>query len=160
MDRVPIAWRNLTHSPRRLAMSISGIAFAVLRVFTEIGFLNGLYDSQFELINHLSADLIITNRLKHTMVQLTPFARRRLYQATTIPGVKATYPLYIHLERPVWKSPTNRNLYPIRVLAFRPEDPVFVDPTIMAHAAALQMPDTVLIDAQSKSYFGERHAGG
>src|SRR5215471_4820128 len=159
MSRVPIVWRNFTHSPRRLATSVAGIAFAVLLMFTEVGFLHGLYDSQVELVNHLNADLIITNRLKHTMVQLKPFARRRLYQATTIPGVKAAYPLYIHLERPVWKSPTNRKLYPIRVLAFRPEDPVFVNPTIVAHAAALQMPDTVLMDAQSKSYFGDRHAG-
>src|SRR5262245_3353366 len=159
MDRVSIAWRNLTHSQRRLAMSITGITFAVLLMFTEIGFLHGLYDSQVELVNHLNADLIITNRLKYTLVHLEPFSRRRLYQALTVPGVKAAYPLYIQHERPLWKSPKSRKLYLIRVLAFRPEDPVFVNPDIVAHAAALQMPDTVLIDTQSKSYFGDLHAG-
>ena len=139
-------------------MSITGIAFAVLLMFTEIGFLNGLYDSQVELVNHLSADLIITNRLKYSLIRIEPFARRRLYQATTIPGVKAAYPLYL-LDWPLWRSPNSRKLYPIRVLAFKPADPIFVNPDIMAHAAALQLPDTVLIDTQSKSYFGDRYAG-
>src|SRR5262245_11239960 len=159
MNRVPIAWGNLTHSPRRLAMSITGIAFAVLLMFTEVGFLHGLYDSQVELVNHLNAELIIINRLKYTLIHLEPFSRRRLYQALTVPGVKAAYPLYIQHERPLWKSPKSRKLHPVRVLAFRPADPVFVNPDIVAHAAALQMPDTVLIDTQSKSYFGDLQAG-
>ena len=35
---VPLAWRNLTHDKRRFAVSLTGIAFAVLLMFVELGF--------------------------------------------------------------------------------------------------------------------------
>jgi putative ABC transport system permease protein len=159
MQSVSLAWYNLTHSTRRFLLSVAGITFAVFLMFTEVGFLNGLYDSQVELVNQLNADIIITNKLKYTVLQLEPFPRRRLYQAMTTPGVKAAYPLYLQIEQPLWKSAETRQLRPIRVLAFRPGDPVFLNAEIMGAAAALQQPDTALIDTQSKAYFGARRVG-
>jgi putative ABC transport system permease protein len=159
MQSVLIAWYNLTHSMRRLLTSVAGITFAVFLMFAEVGFLNGLYDSQVELVNQLNADIIITNKLKYTVLQLEPFPRRRLYQAMTTPGVKAAYPLYLQIEQPLWKSAETRQLRPIRVLAFRPEDPVFLNPDIAGAATALLLPDTALIDTQSKAYFGARRTG-
>ena len=154
-----LAWRNLTHDPRRLLTSVAAIAFAVFLMFTEVGFLNGLYDSQVELVNQLNADIIITNKLKHTITYNEPFPRRRLYQAKALAEVTAAYPLYIEYELPWWKNPEVRNRRPIRVLAFNPEHPVFLHADIAVHAAALRRPDTALIDAKSKPYFGKLQAG-
>ncbi len=158
LHRIPIAWSNLTHDKRQLLTSVAGISFAVFLMFTEVGFLNGMYDSQVELVHQLNADLIITNALKQTITLNEPFSKRRLYQAMVLPGVQAAYPLYIK-SYAWWKNQASRKLRPIRVLAFKPEHPVFLNPDIVARATALHMPDTVLIDAKSKPYFGKRQAG-
>jgi putative ABC transport system permease protein len=159
MQSVPIAWRNLTYSVRRLLTSVAGITFAVFLMFTEVGFLNGPYDSQVELVNQLRADVSITAVGKHSLLDLETFPRQRLSQAMTIPGVTGAYPLYLQYEQPLWKSAETQQLRPVRVLAFRPEDPVFVNPDIVTQASALLMPDTALIDTQSKPVFGARRAG-
>jgi hypothetical protein len=44
-SRTPLAWKNLTHDPRRLVVASCGVAFAVLLMFMEMGFLNALLDS-------------------------------------------------------------------------------------------------------------------
>jgi putative ABC transport system permease protein len=159
MHSVAIAWYNLTHSRRRLLTSVAGITFAIFLMFAEVGFRNGLYDSQVELVNQLSANIIMTNKLKYALFHPESFPRQRLYQAMATPGVKAVYPLYLQTERPLWRSVETRQLRPIRVLAFRPSDPIFLNPDIRRHAIALQLPDTALIDTQSKGYFGPRRAG-
>ncbi len=157
--KVPLARQNLTHDTRRLLTSVAGIAFAVFLMFMEVGFLNGLYDSQVELIRQLQADVIITNALKHTLSYNEPFARRRVTQALAVPGVQAAYPVYIEDERAWWRNAETYTRRQIRVIAFPPEAPVFVNPEIRAQSAALRRPDTALIDRQSKAAFGKREAG-
>lgn len=156
---IRLAWRLLTHNKLRLLRSVSGIAFAVLLIFAELGFLNGLYDNQVELIEQFNADIIITNKFKHTLRARIPFTRQRLLQARALPEVEAAYPLYISTRRFGWTNPETRELRGIRVLAFNPDDPVFLNPDIMAHANALKQPDTVLKDIKSKSFFGRGEAG-
>ena len=41
--RTPLAWKNLTHDLRRLFVAVSGVAFAVILIFMELGFLNALH---------------------------------------------------------------------------------------------------------------------
>ena len=41
----PLAWKNLTHDPRRLVVACGGVSFAVLLMYIELGFLNALLDS-------------------------------------------------------------------------------------------------------------------
>ena len=43
--RVPLAWANLTHNPVRFAVSLAGVAFAVVLMFVQFGFRNALFDS-------------------------------------------------------------------------------------------------------------------
>src|SRR5207253_9486641 len=46
------------------------------------------------------------------------------------------------------------NLWPIRVIAFDPADPVLEIPGIEAYRRQLQLPDTALMDVKSKKHFG------
>ena len=43
--RLPLAWLNLTHSRRRLLTAALGIAFAVVLIHLEIGFLDAMYEA-------------------------------------------------------------------------------------------------------------------
>jgi ABC-type proline/glycine betaine transport system permease subunit len=62
--RTPLAWKNLTHDVRRLMVAVSGVAFAVILIFMELGFLNALLESTVQVLRRLemplAAPLIVT----------------------------------------------------------------------------------------------------
>jgi putative ABC transport system permease protein len=151
--RVPLAWRNLVHSWRRLAVALGGIAFAVVLVFMETGFENALFDSTVKVIDVLDADILLVNKAQHSLTAARPFSRRRLAQAGRCPGVRGAYPLYIESYDADFKPPGGRR-HPIRVLAYHPGDPVFQMPDVVAQAAALAEPGAVLADVLSKPKYG------
>jgi putative ABC transport system permease protein len=158
LHRTPLAWLNLTHDRRKLLTSLGGVAFAVLLMFLFSGFKNALYDSQIQTLKLLNADIVITSTLKYNMFVPEQFARRRLYQAQAFDGVEAAYPFYINNAN--WKNPQEKNIRPVRVLAFNPTNPVMnlpelqLQPGIKSLAEALQMPEAVLVDLKSRPELG------
>lgn len=157
--RVPLAWLNLTHQKRRLFVSLAGVTFAVVLMFMEMGFWNALLDGIVALIDAFNADLVMVNREKYALNVNEPFTRRRLQQARAVEGVRAAYPLYLESRTSLWKDPApadseQSNIWPIRVVAFDPADPVLRIPGIEAHVRQLQLPDTALMDVKSKKHFG------
>lgn len=155
---MPLAWKNLTHEPRRLLVAVAGIGFAVLLIFVETGFENALFDSTVEVLRQLDADIIIASRAKYALTVSRTFPLRRLSQADAVEGVKGAYPLYIEPYYGIWKPPgqsgRSRRSYPIRVLAFHPSDPVFNLPAIKEYANQLRAPDAAIVDVTSKSKYG------
>src|SRR5207244_4408284 len=110
-------------------------------------------------MRQLNADLLLTSKAKWAAAFSEPFPRRRLYQAKAVPGVVAAYPLYVQIEAAPWRNPVDRTQLPIRVLAFNPDDPVFLLPEIGSQSQVLKEENTVLIDQQSKAYYGPREVG-
>ena len=43
--RTPLGWLQLNHNRSRLLVALSGIAFADVIIFMQLGFQNALYDS-------------------------------------------------------------------------------------------------------------------
>src|SRR5215217_3832370 len=68
-----LAWLNLVHDKRRLAVSAAGVSFAVVLMAMELGFRFALLDSMVELIRLLDTDLVIISRGKETLVARVPF---------------------------------------------------------------------------------------
>ncbi len=60
-----IAWQMLTYNRGRFVLSSLGVALAVVIMFMEMGFFNGINDSQANLATVLNADLIIESKRKH-----------------------------------------------------------------------------------------------
>lgn len=156
---VPIAWFNLTHNLKQTALSVAGIAFAVLLMFMETGFRNAMFDSQLLLINRLDADIFLISRAKSTLMFQEPFARHRLEQARAVPGIEWVEPVYIEHDAALWKNAGDGSLHDIRAVGFEPERCVFIDVEICAQTARLTVLDNVLFDRQSKAFFGPRAAG-
>ena len=105
-SRIPLARLNLTHDPRKLAASVAGVAFAVMLMFTELGFWNALLDSTVALIGILNiddGDLVVVSKVRYTLVSRSAFNRRRLDQIRMLDGVVAAYPLYIEARRSYWR---------------------------------------------------------
>lgn len=156
--RVPLARLMLSHDKKRLFWSVLGVSFAVFLMFVEMGFMNGAYDSATVLFTRLDADLVMVNRAKENMFPVAPFPRARLAQVKGFPGVADAHPLHMALEVP-WKSASGGREHPIRVLGFDLEDPIWRDPAIRDFVHELKAPDTCLIDAESRPYFGKVSAG-
>ncbi len=154
---VPLAWLNLTHDRRRFVTSLGGVAFAVLLMFVFTGFMNALYDSQVQLLSKLNGDVIVVNRLKTNMFVPRSFARRRLYQIRSFDGVADAYPMYISEGN--WKNPVTKKSFSVRTLAFNLGDPVLLMPAITSQLAALQIPNTALMDSRSRAEIGPSESG-
>jgi putative ABC transport system permease protein len=152
--RVPLAWQNLTHNKRRLALAISGVGFAVLLMFMQLGFRNGMLDSNVAFLQELNADLIIASPARYTLSVSEPFSRRRLAQSLACPGVSAAYPLYIETHQAALINPTDGVARPIRIVAFGVNDPVLMLPEVEAQQSKLRLPRTVLVDRQNRPDFG------
>jgi putative ABC transport system permease protein len=152
--RTPIAWLSLTHRKTRLAAAVAGVAFAAVLMFLEMGFRYGLFDSQTYPLRMLNADLVILNQQKEALVPQLPFPRARLVQALAVPGVDAAYPLYVEEYRSTWKNSTDGQDYPILAYGIDPDDPVFLIPDVLRQSQALKEPDTVLVDSQSRDFYG------
>ena len=157
IKRIPLAWLNLTHDRRRFVTSLAGVGFAVLLMFMFNGFMNALYDSQLQLLNRFNGEVIIVNRLRTNMFVPRAFARRRLYQARAFEGVQDAYAIYISEVN--WKNPENRNSRGVRVIAINPDEPVLNIPEIADHRQALKLPETALMDTQSRAEVGPVEAG-
>ena len=156
---VPLARLNLTHNLKQTALSVAGIAFAVLLMFMETGFRNAMFDSQLQLINKLDADIFLISRAKTTLMFQEPFARHRLEQARADPDIQSVEAVYIEHDIALWKNAGDGSLHDIRAVAFEPERCVFIDVEICRQTARLRVLDDVLFDRQSKAFFGPRTAG-
>ncbi len=150
--RVPLAWRNLMHDRRRLAVAICGIGFAVVLMFMQTGFKNALFDSTVKVLDDLNADLVLVAKGRYALPANQTFPLSRIYQSKACDGVRAAYPLYIERPRAVWRQPEGRGL-PIRAIACDPTDPVLLIPEIAQHAEALKQEGAVLIDEKNKSVY-------
>ncbi len=151
--KTPLAWKNLTHDVRRLMVAICGVAFAVLLMFTQVGFQNALFDSQAKLIDDLEGDIFLVSKAKYTLAAEKRFPMSRLNQARSCPGVQGAYPIYTELTTSVMRKIEgglgNRG-YPLRTIGFYLDDPVFDSYDINHQLQRLRVKGSALIDRKSK----------
>jgi putative ABC transport system permease protein len=157
-SKIPIAWRNLTHDFRQLLNYLAGIAFAVVLMFMQIGFLNAMLDSTVQLLHILDADIFLVNKITGSIFDNNePFARNRVVQASGFPGTVSSS--YLHIEDKQWKNPETLKTSSIRVLAFNPEENIFLNSEINSHQELLKKNNTVIVDRESKKHFGSISKG-
>ena len=159
MRRTPLAWRNIVHRKVTMVISAAAISFAILIMFMEVGFLNGLYDSQTGVFQRLNGELVMVSRGLHILNTHEYFPLVRLQHAAGFTGVKAAYPLYIEDLASELRNPANGIKNGIRVLAFDPDAPIFQGRDVAALIPRLRTRMTILFDRQSRSFFGEFFEG-
>jgi putative ABC transport system permease protein len=147
--RTPLAWNNLTHDVRRLAVAISGVAFAVILIFMELGFLNALLESTVQVLRRLNGEIVIVSSAQYALMAGERFDLRRLYQASEVPGVVEAVPVYMETMAGVVRMRGDRG-YHIRVLAARPEDNALRIPQFSEYRDDLAVVGTALGDVASR----------
>jgi putative ABC transport system permease protein len=147
--RTPLAWKNLTHDVRRLLVAISGVAFAVILIFMELGFLNALLESTVQVLRRLNGEVVIISSAQYALMAGERFDLRRIYQARAAEGVVSASPVYIDTTTGVFRLKDQRG-YPIRVLAVHEQDDALSIPQLKALQAELSAPGTALGDVASR----------
>jgi putative ABC transport system permease protein len=170
----PLAWAQLSHQKARLTVAITGVAFANILMFAQLGLRAVLFDGITLIHENLNGDLFLMSSFSQAL-GLQPFARIHLYQANAVPGVDSARPLYM-LERVAWINPEQLSAQPslsfppdqdsakskevnvapasVTILAFNPTQPIFSLPEVNQQLEKLKEPNTVLYDRLSQDALG------
>ncbi|MBT9311524.1 ABC transporter permease DevC [Leptothoe kymatousa] len=159
MARVSVAWSNLLHERTRLLVAISGVAFAVILIFMNLGFMGALISTATNFYEQFNADLFIISTETLEISTSTAFPRERIYQVAGIDGVERIMPLYS--EYLLWRNPETGVSRAIFSYGVNPNDPVFLMPELQGDEARriLSRPNTVFFDRLSRPEFGPQDIG-
>ena len=85
---VSLARKNLLHDRMRSAITIAGVAFAVMLVLVQVGLFMGLLDKATTTIEHSSADLWVTSRETPNVDFAHTFPETTVLRVRGVPGVE------------------------------------------------------------------------
>ncbi|MBD2437969.1 FtsX-like permease family protein [Nostoc sp. FACHB-110] len=142
--RTPLGWLQLSHEKSRLLVALSGIAFADVLMFMQLGFETALYDSNTRLHRSLEADIVLISPQARNLQSMSSFSRRRLYQAMDVPGVNSAEAMYF--SNSIWKNPQTRRETGVLVIGLNPDKPAFDLPDVNQQLQSIKLPDHVLFD--------------
>jgi putative ABC transport system permease protein len=152
-----LAWRNLVHDKVRLAVTVTGIVFAVVLIVVELGLFVGFTTTTSTLIDHSHADLWITASRVPYIEQGVPFSERKLYAVLGTPGV-ATATKYV-ARFAQWQRPDGRR-ESVQVVGFDPVGLLGGPWNIVeGDLADLKTADNVFIDEIYRTKLGVTHRG-
>ena len=170
MSAFRLAMVNLLHQRIRTLISLAGVGFAVLLIFTQLGFIGAVERTATLLFDRLDFDLLLTSREYLDLNTPESFPRPRLAQADGVAGVESVRSLSVCLAmwRAPWTQPSPRpdpRRWNIMILGVRPEDlhlvftnsaqGVFRDrDEVAAVETLLARPNAVLIDRRSWPEYG------
>ncbi|AFY71534.1 DevC protein [Thalassoporum mexicanum PCC 7367] len=154
MFKTPLAWLNLTHEKTKLVVAIAGVAFAVLLIFMNLGFLGALATTASQTYSSMNADIFLVSPLTLELSTTKPFPVERIYQAAGLKGVDRVMPLFVGYMQ--WRNPETRINRAIFAYGFNPNDPVFLMPELKSIAGRekLRAFNTAFIDRRSRPEFG------
>jgi len=151
--RTPLGWLQLSHERSRLLVALSGIAFADVLMFMQLGFQSALFESNTRLHQSMQADMFVISPQARNLANMSTFTRRRLYQAMDIQGVKSAEAMYINIVD--WKNPQTHKKTSVLAMGFNPDKQVFNLADVNRQQNVVKLPDTVLFDRASRGDYQE-----
>ena len=92
---LPLAWLQLKRQPIRYLVAVTGIGFAALLMYMQLGFQSGLLNSATTFYDALDADLILLSPATLNSGNFRQFPQSQLFAALGVEGVAETIPLYV-----------------------------------------------------------------
>jgi len=145
--RLPIGWLQLSHNKTRLIAAVSGVAFANLLVFMQLGIMGALNGSTIAPYAMLNTDIIISSQEGNTLTDSGEIARARMFQALGVPGVADATPLYIGNLPFTLADGSSVSLLSF---GFDVAKPDFTTPAIAKSLGELAIENTVLLDRDTR----------
>ncbi|MDT8329042.1 MAG: FtsX-like permease family protein [Roseovarius sp.] len=140
--RLPIGWMQLTHKRGRFFAALSGVAFANVLVFVQLGIMNSMATATLRPYEFFKADIMISATDANALSEGGNVARQWMLQALADPDVTAGLGLF------VGDVPWDRGERDITFTTFGidPGQRNFLAPEIASDSTLLQMQDVALLD--------------
>lgn len=151
--RTPLALLNLLNNRLRTAVAVAGVAFAVLLLFMQLGFLCAVRKSGTQIFDELDFDILLKSEDYLFFTDPRSFPKSRLSAAASHPDVLWARPFYTASNR--WMNPKQGDRRVILVLGADPNQPVFANEDIQGKITRhLTSERFILMDTQSRREFG------
>jgi putative ABC transport system permease protein len=152
-----LAWRNLVHDKVRLAVTVTGIVFAVVLIVVELGLFVGFTTTTSSLIDRSGADLWITAPHVPYIEQGVPFTERKLATVLATPGVAAASKYVARFTQ--WKRPDGRQ-ESVQIVGIDLQSRMGTPWNLVAgRLDDLRKPDAVFVDEIYRDKLGVDHLG-
>src|SRR5271157_1844633 len=140
----PLAQRNLTHDKVRLAVTLTGIVFAVVLIVVEMGLFVGFTVTTSSIIDKSNVDFWIVSRHTPYIEQGSPFSERKLYQVLATPGVASADKYIVRFTQ--WKTPAGAQ-ESVQAVGFNPYTGIGGPwNVVQGNVEDLKTPDAVMVD--------------
>ena len=154
--KTSLAWHNLLHKKVKTGVAITGVAFAIVLMFMQLGFLEAVKGTATLIYNSLDFDLCIRSRDYLHLAAARTFPRTRLIQAAGVEGVRQVAPFTV--ANNAWRNRFNGERRAILCFAVAPDDPVFLNPDTQATVHEhLRRSDDLLIDTKTRRDYGPQN---
>jgi len=152
----PLAQRNLFHDKVRLAVTLTGIVFAVVLIVVELGLFVGFTVTTSNLIDNSGADLWVTSKHVPYVEQGVPFSERKVYQVRAVPGVAKAEKLITRWVE--WKRPDGRQ-ESVQVVGLNVDENLGRPwNLVQGRVEDLKRPDAIIMDEIYRQKLGVDHA--
>lgn len=142
LGRLPIGWLQLVHQRGRFAAALSGVAFANVLVFVQLGLMSSMGASTLRPYEFFQGDILISAADANTLVDGGNVARQWMLQALADPDIVGGMGLFAAVV------PWDRGSDDISLTTFGidPFQPEFIAPQIAPGLGVLQIRDAALLD--------------
>jgi putative ABC transport system permease protein len=155
--KTPLAWRNVLHSRMRSFVALSGVSFALVLIFMQLGFRQAAQLSATLVYNNLDFDLMVVSPLYMFLGRPRDFPVATLEKVRSCEGVESVAPVWLGWGE--WRNVDSREGWGMLALgidlAYRP----FLDPEVNGQLEKLTVLDAVLVDRLSRPDFGNVGTG-
>ena len=155
--KVPLARRILARDKGRSALAIAGVFMAVVLVFVELGFFVAVPQGGMLFYDHMRFQLLMCSKDYEYQGQPHDFPLARLDAAGHLSEVAAATPVYFATAK--WRNDKSGKRIDTFLIAAPPGAGTFDTPDIARQRAALERPDTMLVDSATRPMFGPLDPG-
>jgi putative ABC transport system permease protein len=153
--RTSLAVRNLLHQPTRTAVSVLGIAFAILLMFMQLGFLGSVGETATIVYQRTPGELIVRSSEYLSMYDPRTIDETVLNRLATLPGVTHVRPLDIGVAS--WQNPFNGEFLAVAMMGIDIDRPAVEMDDLPRLLPLLRQPEHVLVDRTSRADFGPQN---
>jgi putative ABC transport system permease protein len=152
-----LARRNLLHDKVRLAVTLTGIVFAVVLIVVELGLFFGFTVATSGLIDHSNADLWVTSKHVPYIELGAPFSERKMYQVLSVPGVGEAQKFITQWTQ--WQRPDGRQ-ESVQIVGINPDSQMGRPWNLVeGKPEDLKTPDAIILDEVYKKKLGVTRIG-
>lgn len=155
--RVPYAWNNTFHNKKRTVAAVAGIAFSVLLIFMQLGFLETGKRGSTLLYQYLDFDIVITSDRYEFLTSSNSFDKARLIQALVVPGVEDVMPF--NVGEGEWLDPDTEITSGVMLIGIDLKPSFVRNEGVKGQLDSIAKTRTAMLDTLSSDEYGQLKVG-